>query len=380
MRRLQDKLAQRLFNSFRKNETALHDLAYLFWECTRRCNLSCIHCGSDCKADAETADAPLPDMPFADFLNAILPLQKAYKRDSIIIAITGGEALLRKDLADCGRKLRENGFRFGLVTNGYDYTPDAHRELLDAGMCSITLSLDGLEESHNWLRRNGESFRRATDALKLIASSKNLVYDVITCVNQRNIGELESLKDFLLSQNVAAWRFFTISPIGRAANIADLYLSGAQIKRLMDFIAKLREEKTMSATFSCESYLGEYEKKVRDEHFFCRAGIQIASVLIDGSISACPNIDRAFVQGNIYKDDFLDVWNNRFGIMRDRGWTQTGLCLGCEDYKNCPGGAMHLWNEKKDGIMVCLHQKMKQSRAKPSSNRRVKPIPAVFVF
>ena len=356
MQKLKNKLTQSFFNVFRKNETAIHELSYLFWECTARCNLNCLHCGSDCKADNT-----IPDLPFDDFLNAILPLQKVCKRDSIAISITGGEAILRKDLPECGRILRQNGFRFGIVTNGYDYTAGIHGKLMDAGMESITLSLDGLEESHNWLRQNKKSFNRAINALKLIVSSQNLVYDVITCVNRKNINELETLKDFLISHNVKAWRFFTISPIGRAVNNKDLYLTGEQLKYLMDFIVKLRTENCIQATFSCEAYLGEYERKVRDEYFFCRAGVQIASVLIDGSISACPNIDRAFVQGNIYKDNFLDVWNNRFNIMRDRRWTKTGLCLNCRDYKNCSGGALHLWNAKKDGIMKCLHQQIKKT-------------------
>ena len=355
MKKLREKIAQNLFNLFRKNEIALHELSFLFWECTVRCNLNCIHCGSDCRSDTKTAD-----MPFEDFLNAILPLQKTYKRDSIIVILTGGEVILRKDLVDCCKILRQKGFRFGLVTNGYDYTSDIHGKLLDTGMDSVSISLDGLEESHNWLRQNNKSFKRTVGALQLITSSQNLLYDVITCVNRRNIDELENLKDFLFSQNVRAWRFFTISPIGRAVNNEELYLTGEQLKYLMNFIVKLRLEKRIQATFSCESYLGEYERKVRDEYFFCRAGIQIASILNDGSISACPNIDRTFVQGNIYKDDFLDVWNNRFKIMRDRRWTKTGLCLNCKDYKNCSGGSLHLWDEKRNSIKTCLHQKMNE--------------------
>jgi len=42
-----------------------------------------------------------------------------------------------------------------MVTNGYGYTPEIHGKLLAAGMGSVTLSLDGLEASHNWLRANG---------------------------------------------------------------------------------------------------------------------------------------------------------------------------------------------------------------------------------
>jgi radical SAM enzyme (rSAM/lipoprotein system) len=298
----------------------------------------------------------MEDLPFDDFLEAILPLKEAYKPNSITVAITGGEPLMRKDLPECGRRLRQHGFLWGIVTNGYDYTPDMHGRLLGAGMSSLSLSLDGLEATHNWLRGNGQSFQRAVNALALITSTKHLTYDVITCVNQKNVYELEEIKEFLIAHHVRAWRLFTIAPIGRAARNDALRLSPEQLKYLLDFIVNSRSRNTILVTFSCESWVGAYEKKVRDEYFFCRAGINIASVLIDGSICACPNINRSFVQGNIYRDSFLDVWNKRFEIMRDRRWTKTGLCKDCKDYRNCSGGPMHLWNEKKDTILTCIHQ------------------------
>jgi radical SAM protein with 4Fe4S-binding SPASM domain len=126
----------------------------------------------------------------------------------------------------------------------------------------------------------------------------------------------------------------------------------------MDFMVQARADKRIKTTFSCEAYVGKYELNVRNDFFFCRAGINIASVLVDGAISACPNINRSFIQGNIYQDEFLDVWKNRFEIMRNRKWTKTGKCLNCKDYRNCLGGAMHLWNENKDSILTCIHQQL----------------------
>jgi radical SAM enzyme (rSAM/lipoprotein system) len=298
-------------------------------------------------------------MPFNDFLQAILPIKKMYKENVITIAITGGEPLLRKDLVLCGKTLREHGFRWGIVTNGYGYTFDIHARLLAAGMRTVTLSLDGLENSHNWLRSNKKSFENAVKALDLIVSSKGLTYDVVTCVNRKNISELSDLKEFLISKKVKAWRLFTIAPIGRAVNNNDMILTSNELKQLMDFIVLSRIKSDIDVKFSCEAYVGKYEKRVRDSYFFCHAGINIASVLIDGSISACPNINRNFVQGNIYTDNFPEVWNNRFEIMRNRNWMKAGICTDCTDYKNCNGGAMHLWNEKRDTIMTCINKTIK---------------------
>jgi radical SAM enzyme (rSAM/lipoprotein system) len=350
-----NKFSHFLFNLYRYNETQLHQLKYLFWECTRRCNLNCLHCGSDCSADAGKQD-----MPFDDFLNAALPFTPVNTKERVTVAITGGEPTLREDLPECGRRLRELGFAWGMVTNGWHYTSNLHSRLMSAGMGSITVSLDGLEASHNWLRGSAQSFGKAVSAIDIIASSP-LTYDIVTCVNQRNIGELELLKDFLIKRKVKAWRLFTISPIGRAAENEELRLSPEQLRRLMDFIARSRqagEDRRIKVYFSCEAYTGDYEGRVRDGYFFCHAGINIGSVLYDGSISACPNIDRHFIQGNIYRDNFQDVWDNRFEVMRKRNWTKTGVCKKCRDYGNCKGGAMHLWNGKRDVIMRCIHTEM----------------------
>lgn len=347
------KISRFFHDRFRENETKIHELTYLFWECTLRCNLNCLHCGSDCLSDARQ-----PDMPFEDFLTAILPLKDIYPRDSITVVITGGEPLLRKDLPECGKTLREHGFRWSIVTNGFGYTPEIHSRLLSSGMGALTLSLDGLEETHNRLRRHPLSFRNAVNAIDLIAASPRLNYDVVTCVYPGNLQELPELMNFLIARKVKAWRLFTIAPIGRAATQEDLRLSGNQLKELMDFIVQARRDSRIHTTFSCEAYTGAYEKKVRDSWFFCRAGINIASVLIDGSISACPNINRHFVQGNIYKDRFIDIWENLFQIMRNRDWTKTGICLTCREHKHCNGGAMHLWDDKQEGILQCIYAEM----------------------
>ena len=95
-----------LFGQFRKNETKLHELRYLFWECTLRCNLDCLHCGSDC-----TAVTGIPDMPIEDFLKVLRQVSEYYNPTDVLIAITGGEPLLRKDLARCGDAIRDLGFK-----------------------------------------------------------------------------------------------------------------------------------------------------------------------------------------------------------------------------------------------------------------------------
>ncbi|MDR2361840.1 MAG: TIGR04133 family radical SAM/SPASM protein [Prevotellaceae bacterium] len=345
---LRKKLALELFRQFRKNESRLHKLNYILWECTLRCNLNCLHCGSDCKKEAS-----VKDMPAADFFRALDQLKGLVNPHKTMIVLTGGEALLRKDLAEIGQELYRRGFPWGLVSNGLWLDWPRLNTLLGAGLQSVTVSLDGLEASHNWLRGSPKSYRNALHAVALLARTSELRYDVVTCANRRNFAELPTLKKQLIQIGVQKWRIFTIFPIGRAAMHEELQLEPPAFRALFDFIRQTRAEGRIKLNYGCEGFLGNYEGEVRDHFFICRAGISIASVLCDGSISACPNLRANFIQGNIYKDNFADVWQNRYAVFRDKSWTKTGICASCRSYRYCEGNGMHLRDEQTGELLFC---------------------------
>ena len=345
---------QFFFRQFMKREIQRHELNYLFWECTTRCNLNCRHCGSDCSKDSINKD-----MPLGDFLAALDTIEK--KTQDFLVVITGGEPLLRKDIEICGREIRKRGMRWSMVSNGYFYDEKKQISLLNAGLGALTFSLDGLEASHNWLRCNDKSFERVDNAISLAVSSPRLNFDVVTCVNKRSFNELKQIRDYLISKKVKAWRLFTIAPIGRATNDPEMFLTSLQLKELMDFIYESRRQNDLDVKFSCEGYVGRYEWQVRDAGFFCRAGINIGSILIDGSISACPNIDRGFVQGNIYRDNFQEVWLTKYELFRKREWTRTGKCERCKSYKNCRGNGFHYWHKGETDVLVCHNEQIEKA-------------------
>jgi len=295
-------------------------------------------------------------MPLENFLSALDTVKVPSK--NLIVVMTGGEPLLRKDIELCGKEIKKRGIKWGIVSNGYLYNKEKHISLLNSGLGALTISLDGLEQSHNWLRNNNKSFSKVDEAIGLAVSSSRLNFDVVTCVNQRNFPELTQIYNYLVNKGVKSWRLFTIVPIGRAKDHSELFLSNSQFKGLMDFICYLRKQKKIDVKFSCEGYVGKYETKVRDSFFFCRAGINIGSILIDGSISACPNIDRTFAQGNIYSDNFYEIWQTKYKQFRNREWTKKGKCADCSNYKNCLGNGLHYWHGDKKNVLVCHNEKI----------------------
>lgn len=346
---IQQHIALTLERMRRHNEVALHPLRQLFWESTLRCNVRCRHCGSDCLATEST-----PDMPLEDFLHVLdTEITPHVNPHHVTIIISGGEPLMRPDLEQIGQELYRREYPWGFVTNGLALTEERFRRLREAGLRSMAISLDGLEDDHIWLRRHPLAYEGAIRAIRL-AVEEGMTFDIVTCVHQRNIDSLPRMRDLLISMGVREWRTVTIDPMGRAAEDDTLQLTNEQFRDLLDFIRTTREEGKIRVSYGCAGFLGEYEGEVRDHLYHCAAGVSVASILIDGSISACTSIRGKYYQGNIYKDSFWDVWEHGFGPYRDRSWMKKSTpCSECKMWKYCEGNGMHL--RREDGSLMRCH-------------------------
>lgn len=344
---LRRRLALDIVKKLQDDLVEKHPLRQLFWECTLRCNLQCRHCGSDCKATALVKDMPKED--FGKVLDSVAAKMNPHE---VMINITGGEPLMRPDLDECGRMIYEKGFPWGMVTNGYLLTPERYQRLLQNGLRAMTISLDGLGEDHDWMRGREGSFERAAAAIKMVIDSGEVEFDVVTCVNRRSYPHLAEIRDFLIGLGLKGWRLFTVFPVGRAAQDPELQLTREEHVGLLEFIRTTRRQGVIAAEFACEGFLGNFEGDVRSHFYMCQAGITVGSVLADGSISACPSIRADYNQGNIYQDDFMDVWEHRYGPYRVRTWMKKDACASCKFWKYCRGGGMHL-RDAQGNLILC---------------------------
>ena len=348
---LRKRLGLELFAQLYKHTVEEHPLRTLFWECTLRCNLNCRHCGSDCRAEAT-----VPDMPLEDFLRVvdeqITPHVDPHK---VMVVISGGEVLVRKDLERAGLELYRRGYPWGIVTNALALTPERFESLLRAGLHSISVSFDGFEEQHNYIRRNPHSYERALAALRMIAADGTVAYDAVTCVTGALVPRLEEMKELLIANGIKHWRIFTIFPVGRAADDPTLRLTDEQFREVMEFIRRTRREGRIDLSYACEGFLGNYETEVRDSFYYCSAGVTTASIRVDGALSGCTSIRSNFNQGNIYRDNFWEVWSNRYEPFRNREWARRDECGDCRMFRYCQGGGMHLRDE--EGKLLMCHYK-----------------------
>jgi radical SAM protein with 4Fe4S-binding SPASM domain len=327
-------------------------LEYLFLEITQRCNLACQHCGSDCVATSEH-----PDLPVEVVLDMARSLATTHDPAKVMMVITGGEALCHPGLFELGAGLHALGFRWGVVSNGWSWDPDKLARARRAGLYSVTISLDGLEGSHDALRGRAGSHARALGALDLLLTAPRIpVVDAVTCVHPGNLHELEALHHLLLRHRVPAWRLFTIDPIGRGAQ-PHLQLDKVGFHELMRRIVALRASSSMKINLGCGGFLGNpLNRAVRDHDYFCAAGVHIAGIMVNGDIMACPNNDRALRQGNIFEDDLVEVWRQHFEPYRDRRHMRTADCQGCGQWGLCQGNDMHLWAPDQGQTRLCHYR------------------------
>jgi radical SAM protein with 4Fe4S-binding SPASM domain len=343
----------KLWQKYVEKQQREHPLTYLFWETTLRCNLKCRHCGSSCGPDQKRKD----ELQTEEIKGVFKEISQDFDPQKIMVAVTGGESLLREDLFEVMEFASGLGFAWGMVTNGTLITPKIVSKLRRAGMRTVSVSLDGLQESNDWLRGKG-AFKKAVRGIKLLVGADCFsVVEVITCVNQKNFAELQKIYKLCQDLGVTAWRLFVISPVGRAKGQGRLFLKKKQWRELLDFVRqKRRDKKTQIRVSFCEEgFLGPgFEGEVRDQLYYCAAGINVGSVLYNGEIASCPILPREWAgQGSVRKDRFAKVWSEKFKLFRDRSWCRRGKCRKCFWWDFCLGNSLHLWDFGKKTLDLC---------------------------
>lgn len=348
------RIKNHLHSLYKKRECRDQQLLYLFLEITRKCNLCCKHCGSDCSAKITSRE-----LTTSSWLKILEDIAYSFSPSPTIV-LTGGEPILHADIGKITGKIKSLGMTWGLVSNGYCLDKESFESLRENGLHSITLSLDGVQDTHNWLRGKKGSFEKTVNAIRIISKSDIPYKDVVTCVNPKNLEDLDSIAQLLIETNMPSWRLFKIFPAGRAKGNRDLILSAHQSRKMFDWLTERRAplmKRGLDVNLSCEGWLPFAEDiKMRRQPFFCRAGVNIASILCDGTITGCSNNSDIFFEGNILKDNFAYTWENKFQKFRDRNWVLNAVCGSCSHLKDCQGGSIHLWRDNLSKPESCYRE------------------------
>ncbi len=269
---------------------------YLVWEITLACDLGCKHCGSRAGKARES------ELSTEKCLELVEQFAEAGIRE---ITLIGGEAYLRDDWHLIAGAISAAGMRCGITTGARNLSQDRVDKAVAAGVHTIGISIDGLQQTHDMLRGPG-SFEALMGAAERISKSP-IRLTTNSQINRLSLPELPALADQIVAMGSKAWQIAVTVPLGRAADRPELILQPHDLLELFPILVWLKRNHldpagVMLFPANNVGYFGPYSAELRNGSHFggCGAGRTTLGVEADGGLKACPSLPSAdYTVGNL---------------------------------------------------------------------------------
>jgi len=326
--------------SARLNEiTLLNNIpAAVTIELTRRCPLSCAHCYlPETRGRASASSAY--ELTTAQWKRILKSLAGA---GSVYLVFTGGEPLLRPDLAVLCRYAKELRFDVRVYSSGFGMTRARTLEFKQAGVSAFEISLYGRAETHDAVTGLKGSFKK-TLAAAIALKKAGVKVKLKTPLMKANIKERGYL------ERLAKEYGFGISfdPVIAPGNDGDTDNLGLRLNssELAGVLGSLGGRKLRSFSGSTPQLSASHALSF---DFLCGAGRNVAAVDPYGNLSPCLQIPVNL--GNISKAPFKKIWKaapwlKRWRALKTRDLKECRTCSYLDVCNRCPGISLI---EKKD--------------------------------
>jgi len=330
-------------NSNPQAETKDRALRLVAWETTRNCNLSCIHCRAS--ATQGSFSGELDTNASYRLMDQIALVAKP------IIILTGGEPLLRTDIFDIATYGTDKGFRMVMAPNGTLITEGIVKQMADAGIQRISVSLDGAtRESHDRFRGVDGAFEGALRGIRL-AKSAGMEFQINTTITKTNLHEIETIQELAVELGAVAHHIFLLVPTGRGKYIVDQEITAAEYERTLNWFYDQQGKTLLQLKATCAPHyyriLRQRAKQDGKSITFKTHGMDAVTRGCLGGTGFCFISHRGIVQpcgfldvncGDVTRTSFADIWNRSDIFLSLRKVDNLkGKCGVCEFNKVCGG-------------------------------------------
>lgn len=317
--------------------------AYVVWEITLRCDQPCAHCGSRAGGPRETE---------LSTEQALKVVEQLAQKGTDEVVLIGGEAYLHDGFLPIIRALRSAQIRPTMTTGGRGIDETLAKQMKEAGIHSVSVSIDGRKEAHDAIRRAKSSFESAIRALRALREAGILIA-ANTNINRVNRGDLEALYEILRDEKIRAWQVQITSALGRAADRPEMLLQPYDLLDVMPRLAALKrrafEDGITMMPGNNLGYFGPEEALMRSvsqggrDHFMgCQAGKLVMGIESDGSVKGCPSLQsNPYIGGNLLEKSIDEIWDHAEMLAFARKRTTDdlwGFCKTCPFAEICMGG------------------------------------------
>ncbi|TVP63786.1 MAG: nif11-class peptide radical SAM maturase 3 [Nodularia sp. (in: Bacteria)] len=342
-------------------------ISYAVWEITLKCNLACQHCGS------RAGQTRVNELTTAEALDMVKQMADVGITE---VTIIGGEAFLRPDWLEIAQAITQAGMLCGMTTGGYGITLDTAHRMKAAGIGVVSVSVDGLEATHDRIRGKQGAWQWAFKTMSHLKQA-GIPFGCNTQINRLSAPEFPSIYEHLRDAGIFAWQIQLTVPMGNAADNNEILLQPYELLDVYPMIARVakraKEEGVRLQAGNNIGYYGPYERLLRgdgDAWTFwqgCSAGLSALGIEADGAIKGCPSLPTsAYTGGNIRDRSLRSIIEEteelRFNLGAgtpqgtDHLW---GFCKTCEFAELCRGGCSwtaHVFFDKRGNNPYCHHR------------------------
>lgn len=318
-------------------------LRLVAWEVTRNCNLNCMHCRA-----AATRGPYTGELDTGQCLNLLDEIKKA--GDPIVI-LTGGEPLLREDIFEIARYGTDKGLRMVMAPNGTLITEALAREMADAGIQRISISIDGATpESHDQFRGVEGAFDGAMRGIRH-AKNAGIEFQINTTITQSNLDQIPRIQELAAELGAVAHHIFLLVPTGRGKYLIDQEITAEEYENTLNWFYDQREETPLQLKATCAPhYYRILRQRARADGktvTFQTHGLDAVTRGCLGGTGFCFISHRGIVQpcgflhvnsGNVTETPFSEIWKDSEVFLNLRNFDNLkGKCGLCEYKKVCGG-------------------------------------------
>jgi radical SAM protein with 4Fe4S-binding SPASM domain len=313
---------------------------YAVWELTLRCDLACLHCSS------RAGKAREGELGTEEALEVAAQLVDLGVRE---VTLIGGEVYLRDDWTCIVEALARRGVDCTIVSGGRAFTKERAAMAKDAGVAGVSISVDGLEGSHDRLRALRGSYQAALSSIATLRDA-GVPVTANTQIGAVNLRDVPRLFERLVTERIHSWQVQITVAMGRAADHPELLLQPFQMIELMPMLAGLSpiaEEHDVRIWLGNNvGYFGPHEGTLRgmlpDCHRgSCGAGRALVGIEANRNVKGCPSLPAEYVGGNVRDARLVDLWERATPLRftRDRTATELwGHCADCYYAEDCLAG------------------------------------------
>jgi radical SAM protein len=319
----------------------------VIWEVTRPCALACVHC----RADSIPRRDPRELTTEEGF--RLIDQVAAFGPTPPLFVLTGGDPMRRPDLAELVRYAASKDMIVALTPSGTAAaTRTRLRELKDAGLSRIAISLDGPDPATHDAFRGVRGSYDWTMKIIQAAIDFDLPLQINTTMSRLTLPSIQAMARRVREWPIALWAVFFLVRTGRGASLDQV--TAEQCEDVLTYLYNL----SLTAPFGIKTteaphfhrVIWQRERELSGEQLRPSAGRRArlrsprsvndgnGFVFVDHLGDVCPSGFLPVSRGNVRTGDLVSIYRDDeiFQRLRDAD-ALMGKCGRCEFREMCGG-------------------------------------------